>query len=105
MVLKIQGIGWKEKKNGNCKSFTVLYNIITLEINYGKALELGFLCHTFVLSITETFPLAAQEPCPRGRGYNELQSRVSLLGYLCVLPVKLTPPPPLRQTKKKKIRK
>lgn len=60
----------------------------------GKLWSWVFLCHTFVLSITETFPLAAQEPCPRGHGYNELQSRVSLLGYLCVLAIKLTPPPP-----------
>ena len=74
MALKIQGTGWEEKKNGNCKSFTKLDTIIILAINYGKAPELYFFfCHAFVFSITErgeTFPLAAQHPCPRGLGYN-----------------------------------
>lgn len=51
----------------------------------------------------ETFPLAAQELCPRGLGCNEIQSRVSLLGYLCVLSIKLAPPPPKINVKNWKV--
>lgn len=58
----------------------------------GKLWSWIVFCRTFVFSVAErgeAFPLAAQQPCPRGRGYNEFQSRVSLLGYLCALPIKL----------------
>lgn len=75
MALKIHGTGWEEKKNGNCKSFTKLDTIIILAINDGKAPELDFfflpyICFFSITERGETFPLAAQQPCPRGRGYN-----------------------------------
>lgn len=70
----------------------------------GKLWSWIVFCRTFVFSIAErgeAFPLAAQQPCPRGRGYNEFQSRVSLLGYLCALPIKLAHTHPLKSNVKK----
>lgn len=51
MVLKIQGVGWEEEKNGNCKSFTKLDTIIILAINYGKAPELDFFYAMHLFSV------------------------------------------------------
>lgn len=61
-------VGGKGERN---LSFTKLDAIIILAVSLGKASEMDFFffCHTFVFSITErgeTFPLAEQQPCPRG---------------------------------------
>lgn len=61
-------VGGKGERN---LSFTKLDAIIILAVSLGKAPEMDFFffCHTFVFSITErgeTFPLAEQQPCPRG---------------------------------------